>query len=153
MNSIETLYISFFVGLLLLGIREILSSRADQSIQSEAIRKLKNSILTEVEYNEELLNEDPYENPYGRKMYLFLLFRDAFESAKSTNYFKYLSSETQRTASSYYGGIDRWNELVDKLDSEQISVVIQRIYSEQSALNTSLKNITIELKELLKSEK
>ena len=84
-----------------------------QEKQPEAIPKL-NSILNEVENNLEILDIGYDTNKWGHRKYLHRLFRDAFDNAKATENFNSLSAPVQKAVSSYYGEIDRWNELVDE---------------------------------------
>ena len=151
----ESLVIPLFVALLVLGIREIFfkdKTRVQpQEKQPEAIPKL-NSILNEVENNEELLNKGYDTNKWGHRKYLYRLIRDAFDNAKSTENFNSLSAPIQKALSSYYERIDRWNELVNKHEGEQEAVKLQGIFNKHDALKTTLRKVTDDLKGLLKSE-
>jgi hypothetical protein len=154
MALVENIVVPLGVGLILMSISTYvgyrLGKKQAQETQSEEIQKLKDSILTEVESNEELLNKDYDENKYGHKRFLDRLFRDAFNSATSTDNFISLSTELQTPIKFYYSGIDKWNELVDKLDSEERALTITKIYNAQSDLKNDLLKTTKDLKELLK---
>ena len=149
MTSMENFVFALWIAMFVLGIGIIIRSTTAQKIHSEAIRNLKNRILGEIEGNERLLDIGYHENRYGHKMYVQFLFREVFDSAKSNDSYISISAQIQETLSYYYGGINRWNVNVNKLDGEQRAVKRQEIFNEQDALKALLRKATTDLKQLL----
>ena len=153
MGFIESVVIQLVIGLILLLVGQQLGYRQAkrQFQESEAgdIQNLKDSLLNEVNYNLDLLNKGYHENKYGRKMFLHRLFRDAFDHAKANDAFRLLSAETQISVSSYYGGVDRMNVLVNRFDGEEVALTLNALYNQQTELEAKLRKATEDLKKLL----
>ena len=166
MVTLETVIVQLFIGLLILGVGEFLGHRrginqmkaeytletkGNEKREAEAIQKLKNSIFNEVEQNLRLLNKGYTTNKYGHRKYLNRLFRNAFDNALTTELYNSLSATIQKVVSSYYGEINRWNELIDELHGEDKALTLQAIFNQHNALETQLEKASTDLKELLKS--
>ena len=152
----ENALISLAVGLLLLYLTDRRAYRRGiehtQDMQVNAIKSIKKAIFAEVESNEQLLDKTIINTRYGHRIYLDRLFQAAFDSATSTDNFISLPTEIQTPVKFYYGGIDRWNALLNKLDGEKAALTIQDIFAQQTRLKFDLLKATKDLKELLKSE-
>ncbi len=123
-----------------------------QEIQDDAKTDLIRMFLNEVQANLTTLNKGYETNKYGNNMYLNLFFKDAYDFSKSSGVYSKFHPNLITTISSYYGGVDRWNELVKMYEGEERALVLQKIYNVQSQHEIDFRKGTEDVIKLLERE-
>jgi hypothetical protein len=122
----------------------------------EGKENLVNSILSEIVQNESLLNKGWTKNPkapqYPQIAFWYLLKRDSYTAALSSDTILSLSPRTQIVLKDYYSEVDRMILLVNKLDGVEVTTKIGTIRNEQTPLMAALKNTSRDLKLLLNKD-
>ena len=129
-----------------------LRKELEKDIQDDAKTDLIRMFLNEIQANLNILNKGYETNKYGNKMYLNLFYKDAYDFSKSSKVYLKFQSNLITTVSSYYGGVDRWNELVKMYEGEERALILQKIYNSQSQHEIDFRKITEDLINLLERE-
>lgn len=123
-----------------------------REIQLEGKKDLVQLLIVEINDNNRLLKKKHLTNKYGNKMYLQTLFRDGYEIALQSNVYLVLSSDLSTILKYYYDAVNKWNELVDKYEGEEIATTLQQIFNAQTMLKNQIIENTTNILNLLNNE-
>lgn len=127
--------------------------RGRKEEKKELKNTMKESLLTDIDRNEELLAKGwEKRGNYDHIAFWHILKSDSFENAISPDNYFMFSLRAQNKLSEYYDKIKHLNKLVRQLDGEQENAKILIINYEQRPILHDLRIISTEFKTILETE-